>query len=314
MSYADKEACDRVMEKLNGAEIKTGYKIYMTANTVKPSVHKQAPHASVERISEDIKQASELISVLDKEKSVCSQEESSRFCDKKEGESDVEHLDRLIHYLRRVHLFCYYSGRDFADVEELEAEKNGTKLFLRSEKREGDVQKEKEWYETLDKKIRARIQNPKRPEVFTGKKMTEELIHHFNGENSTKVSEEKYRCKLCPKAFKAESFIHKHLSTKHPDSSARVVERAIEKQFLENFLCDPDKPVNPPTTTAPVVQPQTSYSGHRQAGGNRNHFPKEEEEEEEEDFKDPRPLSDYIGVDRNPNGVPSIDILLGISK
>jgi len=225
--------------------------------------------------------------------------------------------------MRRVHLFCYYCGKDFPDQEEMEVEKNGSKLYLRAAKSNDnanqteDTLKDNLFAKELDQKIQQRLKNPKLSEVFTGKKMIEEYTEIFYAENTNKINEEKYKCKLCPKAFKAEKFVQKHLATRHPENLQRSLEKAIDKQFLENYLNDPDKPL-PPQPTVPNQQSFSSYYPSSVPHNVPRHFnrpqPHHEEVEQEEEEKDPRPLTDYMDMDKVVAGMPSIDIILGISK
>ncbi|KAI9146408.1 arsenite-resistance protein 2-domain-containing protein [Paraphysoderma sedebokerense] len=83
---------------------------------------------------------------------------------------------------------------------------------------------------------------------YGGRDMETEIEKHLENYIS-KISEAKYKCKICDKLFKEEKYVKKHLSGKHPEKSKKL---EIEVQFFNAFVIDPHH-LSP---REPVLQPQ----------------------------------------------------------
>jgi len=207
------------------------------------------------RISTDLEQSKLLCKQLDSEKGI---ESNPLFSEEIVNDlAGVQLLDRLVTYMRKVHFFCYYCGEEYDDDDEL-LKRCGQK-HLRGKKREVDPPNVNtdSWANSLDTKIKNRIENPDNPKIYTGQAMLERKVAKFYAKHINKIDEEKYRCSICGKLFMGENFIRKHLSMKHTEETEKYKKKAHENQFFENFLSDPRR-------MTPNVQQNFGQSGQFQ--------------------------------------------------
>merc|ERR1712062_377086 len=54
-------------------------------------------------------------------------------------------------------------------------------------------------------------------------------------------ADEKFRCALCRKLFRAPGFVHKHLVNKHSPVVKKYIQAERDKHYFENYSHDPDK-------------------------------------------------------------------------
>ena len=307
-SYQTKEQAENVLNQLNEKEIKPDCKIVLAHYTPKSRHFKQAHpvFSSLERIKKDVLNCQDLISKLDRIRNLYDEQNKNPLLHRNESQEEVDHLDLLIDYLRRVHFFCYYSLKEFNDLEELE--NHSGKYFLRAKPRNIEFHISQKVSSNFDSKFSRIIHYLKIPDLVTGKRAEDEAKDSFLRENFSEITDEKYKCKLCNKAFKAEIFIVKHLTTRHTDLLQKCVDKALEKVYYDNYMNDLDHPNTTPQISRPVPQ-QNNYNNSSSSKSNRN---KNYVEEDDEDEVDPRSLIDYLEIDSSVQGVPPLDYYLGI--
>jgi len=163
----------------------------------------------------------------------------------------AERLDRLIWYLRRVHLFCYYCGEQFDDEDEMY--RRCGSIHLRGSKKEGAAKEAFAitWAASLDTKLanRLAVSAQETLDVLIGKRLAQRMWEF----NIVKVADDKFQCKLCAKMFVGPEFVRKHLVLKHADKQAETDSKAREEQYFLNYINDPKRPT--PQPVLPVRMP-----------------------------------------------------------
>ncbi|VDO28920.1 unnamed protein product [Haemonchus placei] len=81
-----------------------------------------------------------------------------------------------------------------------------------------------------------------------GKKDGDKEVEAFIQANTVELSQDKWLCPLSGKKFKGPDFIRKHLTSKHEEKLREVREEAA---FYNNYLADPNRPVNVEVKPAP---------------------------------------------------------------
>lgn len=134
---------------------------------VEKSIRLAPPIASTEhRIQSDLSHAKGLCIRFDREKDIVNPLlASSDF----ESLPTIEQLDKLITYLRRVHIFCYYCTEDYDS--EYEMHKKCAIQHMRSQKdEEGAISPQSEkWLSYLEHKVKDWLQDRPTYDVLTGK-------------------------------------------------------------------------------------------------------------------------------------------------
>ncbi|KAJ1346952.1 hypothetical protein KIN20_001887 [Parelaphostrongylus tenuis] len=82
-----------------------------------------------------------------------------------------------------------------------------------------------------------------------GRKDGDKEVEAFIQANTVELSQDKWLCPLSGKKFKGPDFIRKHLTSKHEEKLREVREEAA---FYNNYLADPNRPVNVEVKTAPA--------------------------------------------------------------
>jgi len=90
------------------------------------------------------------------------------------------------------------------------------------------------WEETLDKTTQDLIDFDLK--TATGARAYEDMLKEFFETKILKESDERYRCELCGKMFKARVFVEKHIQNKHPDNVKEIEVNATDEQFYRNYL------------------------------------------------------------------------------
>lgn len=222
-----------------------------------------------ERLKFDLDQAKKLSLALDKEvgldktdRNGCEALDSKIEAIKENDEfSEVKkikkQLDLYIEYLRRVHLFCYYNASEAESIEDYERKcpvlhrmiPKTTRKKTGNESGEENMDvKENEHTtdlkdklcERIDSKINLLINKPQSPEEMEkiGGRNVDNEIDKYSTRNVVKVDEGKYRCKICSKLFKGESFVKKHIRSKHTDLLQPIIS---ESEFFNNYVQDIQK-------------------------------------------------------------------------
>ncbi|KXS11157.1 hypothetical protein M427DRAFT_443652 [Gonapodya prolifera JEL478] len=154
-------------------------------------------------------------------------------------------LDLYITYLRRVHLYDYYTASETSSVEDFSRKNSPTfrcRLPPGSELSIAPTTKhtpEDRWCDRLDDKIESRIKKTDVGQTFHlgGKDLEVEADRAVVAE-TVRESESKYRCKKCQKLFKGDEFVHKHIRNKHPE----VVDDAKKAaEYFNQYATDPTK-------------------------------------------------------------------------
>lgn len=193
------------------------------------------------RLALDLELLKELIGALDNERGV----DNQRLMDAVEGLGGVgSKVDLLVHYLRRVHMLCYYRFEEFGELDEML--RKGAAVVVRAKLSPDFEDKDREWESALEDKVRARIRQCTAEEEELGGDFTADagdaarLLSAFYAKNCVEVEKgQKYQCQLTfkgvNKAFKGPEFLIKHLWNKHAT-------RVREEAYLMQFLMDPQMP------------------------------------------------------------------------
>lgn len=151
--------------------------------------------------------------------------------------TDKELLDLFIEYLKRVHWHVYYTCETYKSFEELQIQAG--KVF-RGTQNHSSSEDGKAWGRELEKKIDDKILfDVKYTKESTGESAIDKKIEEFYDEKTFKESDERYRCEICHKMFKAAKFVQKHLTVKHNDLIDKFKQEAYDMQFLNNYCNDP---------------------------------------------------------------------------
>ncbi|EFA80136.1 C2H2-type zinc finger-containing protein [Heterostelium album PN500] len=234
-----------------------------------------------QRISVDLKQATEIAKNLDVDRDISN---NPLWTDQIESLSEMDRLDRTIHYLRYVHLFCYYCSEEYADVDEIERKCGSVHLRRpigaedtttitapkpRSEEMSDEItnesnnnnneqqdqtmdidqkpSEENTWVTNLDNNIKAKIVKINNQEQYEYTQAIAKSAEEFIQINTFKMEEEKYRCSLCCKLFKGSEYVKKHINLKHPEELKEDShKKGTEEQFFLNYFSDPRRMI-PPT-------------------------------------------------------------------
>ncbi|KAJ1653516.1 hypothetical protein IWQ61_006372 [Dispira simplex] len=147
-------------------------------------------------------------------------------------------LDLRMIYLRRVHLYCYYCGVECDDLEDL-LRRCGEQHSRRQPS--GTIQRTQgsvNWLANLDDRVTNRLEPLGERELLSqGGKSIDKEVEGQAQEHIERIEEGKYRCKLCNKLFKGETYVVKHIRNKHPDS-VNLTSVQTEVDFFNNYVKD----------------------------------------------------------------------------
>jgi len=267
--FDTKENALTALNQLHGTKLKDR-ELQLAINKVSnetSSKYKITPPVAAEdtRIMKDLSQATNLCKELDKCKGI---EDNPLFAKHSEDDKLLStiKLDRLIGYLRKVHFFCYYCGEEFDDEEELNR-KCGQKHFRGKKNETNPVNVATDaWANSVDTKLKAKLENPDNYKVATAQQLTDKKTTKFYNKYVNKIEEEKYRCGVCSKLFMGESFVRKHLSLKHIEDLELLKQKALDKQFFENYFNDPRRIV-PNTSQQTYLLPSPIQRSQNRRGG-----------------------------------------------
>jgi len=230
------ENCLAAIEKLtnttldDGTQINAQPKTRRTPNAVRPiSAFTLLPA----RVTNDLALAIELAKHLDGESDL-----SPGFASIEEKvqsyEEELQRLNAVLMYLRRVHNFCFYCVKEQtgqSDVNmscyEWHPRLAPTSLENPSEDKQGQA---------ATTRIRKRMERVL-PEVMKEDK-EEEMRDAFFKENIVE-DQGNQRCSFCSKLFNSEQFVLKHMKNRHSFLATQHVAKEVESQFKDNFLRDP---------------------------------------------------------------------------
>jgi len=301
--YETPEICAAMLEKINGAsvgedkdEMKLDAVTHNTKSTGKalgkPKLTARSFQDKV-RIKIDVSQVRRLVKHLDKEKgietnpAVLGEEEKEEKEEKKDKEdkekkedeekekkqenekkkeSRTVRLDRMIAYLRQVHLMEYYAGEEFLEASELERKHPGG--YCRNKgTQERERYRETKQEGQLDSKLRARLDRKWVLDLRLGTDFVEAQMEKFYSSKTQKVSDEKYGCTLSNKFFREPKFVKKHIQTKHQAIYEEELAKHEKQVYFENYFADPHR-VRPPPPPGmfPPARPLSGKGGSGKGG------------------------------------------------
>jgi len=173
--------------------------------------------------------------------------------------SDVQ-LARLVYYLRRVHLVCFYCGTGFGDEAEMHRRCSAHLRAPLSEKQTGKLERcmcqygfiyddshVHSAYEQFLNTQRTRLQNWLQREVDQESKRDRAENREIEYSLVEKHDTERFKCAMCPKVFKGAEFVVKHIRTRHTadEQVEKILNVALEKLFFDNYRDDPRR-ITPP--------------------------------------------------------------------
>lgn len=158
-----------------------------------------------------------------------------------EGEDETK-LDLQVMYLRRVHHFCFYSGHWCKDEWELR-DKTGAVAILRSACVEQE-NRSSDWEVDHEKRISSFFQTAKfeRPTIPSGDdEAIQTRFADIAQEQTLKVSDQKFQCRVCQKAFRGANFVEKHVRKMHTEFFEAVREAALNEAARKAYMADPSE-------------------------------------------------------------------------
>ncbi|KAJ3368491.1 hypothetical protein GGF31_006310 [Allomyces arbusculus] len=219
-----------------------------------------------DRLATDLETVKGIATTLDTEAGLAG---AQTLLEKYADEAPKVHLDVLVTYLRRVHLYCYYSaGCETESPEEL-AWKCGDKVFRKPGAGDPAGDRAAALLAKFDTKVRQKFDESLRPA-----KAIDELVDAALGQYVAKEQEHRYRCEFpaCGKLFKDTQFVIKHIKNKHAADVAPLITSITERATrLNNFLGDPHHlhpaGMNPTQFTGPFRPPRAAVAAAAAARG-----------------------------------------------
>eukprot|EP01133_Synstelium_polycarpum_P001389 gene1389-1602_t len=284
VTFKNSDYSFKALKELNGTKMRD-FDMFLTINKQLPSETQKkfrvTPKiASTEqRITLDLAQALNVTKQLDEDRQVTENPLLSDY--NFESLSEIDRLDRTIHYLRHTHLFCYYCSEEYSDIDEIERKCGSTHLrralseesasSTTTTSKADDLDESTEasanepdamdtdstlprssdadniWVTNLDNNIKAKINKINNQEQYTCAQTIEKSAEEFIQINTFKIEDEKYRCSLCAKLFKGSEYVKKHINLKHPEELKKdSEEKGTEEQFFLNYFSDPRRMTTPP--------------------------------------------------------------------
>lgn len=197
--------------------------------------------ADERRITHDLQQARLLVQHLDLEKGLVPNE----LLTSDQAETQTIDLDRVILYLRQVHLFDYYAGEEFVEMADLERRSPAGNLRGLAPDREVEHRNITKQEMTLDSKIRHRLENKWALDERAALGKLDNWNEKFLEQHTLKVEENKFGCTFSTKLFMAPEFVHKHIINKHASKMQDAKDKAYKDIFFDSYRHDPVRPRNP---------------------------------------------------------------------
>jgi len=226
------------------------------------------------RISVDVGMARRLVKHLDLEKGIvtnpaviCEEKkkkeeaDDAKEADKDEGKKDADLssvspsvcLDRMISYLRRVHLYEYYAGEEFMEESELERKHPGGYCRNLAPAPERNSYRETKQEGQLDSKLRARLDRKFVLDLRMGEIFIEKQIESWFEAHTIKKADNKFGTDLQTpnvpvKLFREPKFVHKHIVSKHGVAYEEQLTKLKKDLYFHNYFSDPGRvrPAPPP--------------------------------------------------------------------
>ena len=212
-----------------------------------------------------------------------------------DGENEIDvgptkkHLDLVLLYLHLIHYFDYYTGCVSYSAED--HDRRGA-LPVRKAYAPDGTTAQPSWATRLDQRInRIFVTEPSEEDVrIYGFRTMELSIEQQLSLYLRQEAESKFRCTECQKLFKGDTFVRKHIRTKHEAVVAHVAE---EVNYFNNFCGDLGKvEVKPPVRQSP-------YDSRERGGPSRRGSMKGRPEGRR---SDPREMRAYQDLDAPAGG------------
>jgi len=298
-TYDTASSCEAMFTKVNGTKLEdcNDFKLEVVVhqtkqNTGKPKLTARS-FAEKVRIKLDVAQARKICKHLDTEKGIetslallgeakesetkegekdegdteekdaedeAAEEEAKSPKAKKDKEHKSETLDRIVAYLREVHLFEYYAGEEFLDKAELERKHPGGYCRNRAPDRQRDSYRETKQESQLDHKIRVRLERKWVLDQRLGEEFVGKAMDKWFEDNITKVALNKFGCKFSTKLFREPQFVRKHIKNKHEAKYKEQLMEVTRDLFFHNYFADPQR-IRPPPP--PGTFPGPAFPGGR---------------------------------------------------
>jgi len=182
-------------------------------------------------------------------------------------------LDKLIIYLRVVHMVDYYNGTEFPNEDEMP---NKIGVFhirgpLETANSKTSLQDVHDWNDQLRSKIQTVIDEmrgvtiPEEEAKEIGLKTEEESIEEFVKVNTEEQGPGKFHCPLSGKKFKGPEFVRKHIFNKHAEKVESVKKDVV---FWNNYVLEPRRPMEP--LFPPTHQSSNGGPGYSNSNNNSN--------------------------------------------
>jgi len=159
-------------------------------------------------------------------------------------------IDRLIIYLRIVHMVDYYNGTEFPNEDEM-PNKIGV-FHIRgptdTSLTKTTLQEVSDWNDSLRKKINDILDEARGVSVESdeaesiGLKNETQAIEDFVKANTDEQGPGKFHCPLSGKKFKGPEFVRKHIFNKHAEKVDAVKKDVV---FWNAYVMDPKRQMNP---------------------------------------------------------------------
>ena len=267
LSFENEEKCTMAYDILKDHSINSEYKMH-PQNSQSNSTKKirLTPPLFDERIVEDVKHTKKLITIFDKDKEIennplletdCIDDNSNNSVNSVNMDGIENQLDLQLLYLRRVHGFCYYCLKEHEDERNLATKCDNA--HLRNYKQLGSrtsvsfpqstTQQELTDAFTFDKFFTEKVKSFFKKGVLTpppkhiSKERNDELKSlrdDYCMKMTSKVTPQIFKCQMCQKKFKGETYVHNHILNKHMNAIVDGVDKEyFENKKRENYLLDP---------------------------------------------------------------------------
>eukprot|EP01083_Nonionella_stella_P120745 362097_1 len=258
VTFNNQENCRKALHDvteggLNGHQLTGQYFMNLLPKQKSKRRPKFSPPESLypHRVMKDIKQTYDCCKKFDQEAGI----KNSPLLNEKllSNVSEMQRLNVLLLYLRRIHFLCYYCGKHFLSEEHMFARCSGTherkvpadislaisgNIDIATDEGGDIIKKEKtNWEKDLDQRINDVLNYViDHKHCWIERKQLKMLE-----KNTKKVSDGKFRCTICSKLFKAEIYVTKHIKNKHQDEIAKYIADQRLRTMFENYRRDRDR-------------------------------------------------------------------------
>lgn len=235
--FESKDAAAEVLKTLASVEIDSQHFSVVPNTRMHQSDRKALPSILLEerRILRDLDQVLQIIRKLDSQRGL-----ESTFSAMLTG-NPLQQLDMALLYLLSVHLFSYYSMKQFSDEESL-SEEVGI-FYKRSMTQNANYSPDEEDFVN---RLDSRFHYFMKKRAFCSREELEDYLSEpFYLLTTVEEDVDKFRCGECSKLFRGSEFVLKHIKNKHSDKLLSQMEDAENYEYLVQFVADPDRPMFP---------------------------------------------------------------------